>query len=135
MKKNLLPPVFKIIGITVIILPIIILVVARASNIVIRNISAQNQELFWQIVRSVCFTGLLFIILAREKVEDEFVDFCRLTAFRLSVLFGLTAIILNPIPLFDLNDLERSSHLLLIQCIFYILIFYATKKGLIRYEK
>ena len=136
MKKRLLPPVFKLIGITVIILPLIILVVARALNLIIlRDIISQNKELFSQIGRSVFFTGFLLIILAREKVEDEFVDFCRLTAFRFTFVVGLIAVILTPIPFLNTKNIDNSYHLLFTECIFYIIFFYATKKGLIRYEK
>ncbi|HEY6063807.1 MAG TPA: hypothetical protein VIV35_09375, partial [Chitinophagaceae bacterium] len=94
-----------------------------------------DKATFSRLAASVFFTGFLLFILAREKIEDEFADFCRLTAFRLAFLFGLISIILNPIRLFHYNNLESSSLLLLIQCIFYIIIFYAGKKGLIRYEK
>ncbi|HMK27989.1 MAG TPA: hypothetical protein VK483_18305 [Chitinophagaceae bacterium] len=136
MKKRLLPPVFKMVGIAIILLSLIILFLARALNIVfIRDIISHDKELFSQIGRSVFFTGFLFILLAREKVEDEFADFCRLTAFRITFVTGLIAVILNSIPILNNKNIDNSYHFLLIECIFYIIFFYATKKGLIRYEK
>src|SRR5438552_922331 len=136
MKHRSLPPAFKMIGFIIILLTLLIPLALKLFNIVpINKIISADKTLYFQIDRSVFFAGFMLILLAREKIEDEFADFCRLTAFRLTFLFGLFSIIVNPIPLFKNNDLNSSYGLLCIQCIFYIIIFYATKKGLIRYEK
>jgi hypothetical protein len=132
----MLPPVFKMIGLAIILLTFLVPVTLKLLNIaVINKIIVENKELFFQIDRSVFFIGFLLVILAREKVEDEFVNFCRLTAFRITFVTGLIAVILNPIPFLNYNNIDNSYNLLLIECIFYIIFFYATKKGLIRYEK
>ena len=136
MKKKLFPTVFKTIGLSIILLTFLVLLVLKLLDEAAFNKISADKMLFRQIVGSVFFIGFLLIILAREKIEDEFADFCRLTAFRLSFLFGLISVILNSIPFLKINNnLDSSYHLLFIQCIFYLIIFYATKVGLVRYEK
>ena len=134
MKFLMLPPVFKTIGIIVIFMSPLVAIPQGLSTKTFNNFFADNIS-FTRLAVSVFFVGFLLFIMSREKVEDEFADFCRLIAFRTTFMFGVVSIILNPIRLFHYNNLDRSSHLLLIQCIFYIIIFYASKKGLIRYEK
>ena len=136
MKARLLPHVFKKIGLSILLLTFFVAIAVKLLNIAaITKIVSTNKILLSQIERSVFFTGVLLILLAKEKVEDEFIDFCRLTAFRFTFIFGLVGLILNPIPFMNINNLDNSNHLVLIQCIFYLIIFYATKKGLFRYGK
>src|SRR5947209_3447869 len=133
MTSKLLPRAFKIVGIAIIFLTFLIPLTFKLLNEEVFKQFVANKVLFKQIAGSVFLTGFLLFIFAKEKVEDEFADFCRLTAYRYSFIFGLVSVLLYPI--FKNNNLDSSYHLLLLECIFYLIIFYATKKGLIRYEK
>ena len=134
MKFRMLPPVFKIIGIVIILLSSLVLIPGKLNTSFFNQLFADNVS-YSRLAISVFFIGFLLFIMAREKVEDEFTNFCRLMAFRITFMFGVVSIILNPIRLFHLNNLDKSYHLLLIQGVFYIIIFYIVKKGFIRYEK
>ena len=136
MKARLLPHIFKMIGFAIIVIPLIALILAVILNIFnLHDIISHNKQLFKEVGYSVIFTGFFLIISAKEKVEDEFADYCRMVAFRFSFLCGIVSIIFIPIPFMNTNNLDNSYHLLMIECITYLTIFYAAKKGLFRYGK
>ena len=82
MKFRMLPPVFKIIGLALVLFMLVILLTLKLSDKTVFHIFFMDKIPISRLAVSVFFTGFLLFILAREKVEDEFADFCRLTAFR-----------------------------------------------------
>mgnify|MGYP001546770829 CR=1 FL=1 len=86
----------------------------------------KNEELGLNILRGIILFGFLLIILSKEKIEDEFVDSCRLLAFRAAFLFGLVAYIINAIS----NDQPNNPFVVLLtEVLIYLSFFYTFKSG------
>jgi hypothetical protein len=86
----------------------------------------KNNEWGLGILRGAILLGFFLIIMSREKIEDEFIDSCRLLAFRASFLIGLIGYIINSFS----NDQANSPFtILLVEILGYLSFFYTFKSG------
>ena len=92
----------------------------------------KNEELGLNILRGIFLLGLLLIIISKEKIEDEFIDSCRLIAFRTSFMFGILIYITGA---FIFGETKNGFELLLGQILIYFIIFYSLKSGRLRYDE
>ena len=127
MRKRLLPHKAKYYGLVFIFLiPAVIILLKLLIDF------PQNAQLLKGICRGSVIAGFLIIILSREKIEDEFIDFCRLQSFRSAFIIGIIIFIVN--YFFEGQD-KNSFDLLLGQSIFYLITFYGLKSGIVKYDK
>ena len=125
MASYLLPRSFKITGLIVSALAFL----ATIFSGVLQPASWEDSEPRRKIANAVLLLGLLFIILAKEKIEDEFVGFCRLRAFRAALLTGLVYFLLDYTGVFSGNITGSSFGLMLAEMLVYLAVFYLSKPG------
>ena len=127
MKPRMFPRKAKLFGIALILL-------CWVPVILIKKIGwlPKNEELGLNILRGIMLFGFLLIISSKEKIEDEFIDSCRLIAFRVSFIFGICVYIANA---FILGEAKTGFGLLTGQILLYLIIFYSFKSGLIKYDE
>jgi len=126
MKSKLLPHFYKILGISVCFLafitPIIMGMVLELSN-------WELNEPRRQIASTIMLIGLLLFILSKEKIEDEFIDFCRLRAFRAALIAGIIYFLQDAFGTFNGNLANSAFGLLIMEIAVYIVVFYVSKAG------
>lgn len=126
MRSKLLPYPCKIVG-------CLVFLVAFISPIVIGMLQVQNWEQSEprrQIANTIMLIGVLLFILSKEKIEDEFIDFCRLRAFRAAFIAGIIYYLQDAFGTFNGNILNSSFGLLIMELLVYVVIFYVGKAGL-----
>jgi hypothetical protein len=127
MRSKLLPYSCKIVG-------LLIFFLAFMSPIVMGMLHPQSWEQTEpgrQIANTIMLIGLLLFILSKEKIEDEFVDFCRLRAFRAALITGIIYYLQDAFGTFKGNIVSSSFGLLIMELLVYVVIFYVAKAGLI----
>ena len=126
MQSSLLPRSFKITGMVIAVLAFLapILFGMMESN------SWEYGEPRRKIANAALLIGLLLIVLAKEKVEDEFIDFCRLRAFRAALLTGLIYFLLDYLGLFKGTLTGSSFGLMLAETLIYLMVFNLSKSGI-----
>ena len=127
MKPRMLPRKSKFFGIALILLCWVPLLLFKKIGWL-----PKNEELGLNILRGVMLLGLLLIIISKEKIEDEFIDSCRLIAFRISFIFGIGVYITGA---FIFGEGKNGFEVLIGEIIFYLFVFYSLKSGLIKYDK
>jgi hypothetical protein len=80
---------------------------------------------------AVMLIGLFLVILSKEKVEDEFVDYCRLRAFRAALFASIVYFLMDVFGTFSGNLVHSSFGLLMMQIGVYLLVFHIGKSGLV----
>ena len=126
MKQYLFPRKIKYWGLILIILafPLLQLI----NNQVID--SPFNSEISRNVLKAILLAGFLLLILSKEEIEDEFINSCRLLAFKGAFLFSLVAFIVNAIT----GDEPKSSFsIIFIQALVYLSLFYTFKRGVIKW--
>ena len=122
-KPKLLPQYFKIIGLSLIILafaPEVIIVLSKVSILV------PQKELLKLITKTVFILGLLFIALARDKVEDEMTFSIRLNVMAMAFLSAVFIVIIQPfvdILLSGSVDVITGTHIVVVMLIFYLIMY------------
>lgn len=128
MKKNkLFPRKAKYYGIAIILLSWIPLLLLGKLGWL-----PKNNDVGLNIFQGIILLGFLLIIMSQEKIEDEFVDSCRLMAFRISFIFGIGVFITGS---FIFGESKTGFQLLLGEIFIYLIIFYSLKSGLAKYDK
>jgi len=126
MKSRLFPRKFKFVGIILVLFafPLTKLIYNHVIELPLKD------EISMNILKGLVLAGFLLMILSKEKIEDEFIDSCRLLAFRASFLSGLVVYIVNVIT----GDEPTSSfNVLFFQSLLYLSFFYTFKKGVIKW--
>lgn len=126
MESNLLPNSFKLIGVATFGL-------AFLTPIVIGMVSPQSweeTESRRQIAQTFMLLGLSALILSKEKIEDEFINACRLKAFKVAFVAGILYYLQDAFGTYSGALLNSSFYLLVMQIGVYCVIFYLLKSGL-----
>lgn len=126
MKSNLLPNYFKFIGATTFALAFI-------TPIVMGFINQQpwdETESRRQIAQTIMLLGLSAFILSKEKIEDEFINACRLKAFKVAFVSGIIYYLQDAFGTYSGALINSSFYLLVMQIGVYCIIFYILKAGL-----
>ncbi len=130
---TLLPNKFKPIGTIILVLsiPLVFLSVYFFPQI------KDHTGIAKSIVSIIAIIGFALIIFSREKIEDEFIENCRLKAFAMSFVIGIiTYLIYEILNLFDKDATRSVFQSLFNQCIFYVVYFFLLKNNFyIKHEK
>ena len=126
MRSKLLPHPYKFIGLLIFILALIFPIILGALDGSSWDESSQRRH----IAQTAMLVGLLIIILSREKLEDEFIDSCRLRAFRAALIAGIVYFLQDVFGTFGGNLVHSSGGLLLMQTAVYLVVFHLMKSGM-----
>ena len=91
---RLLPNYFKKIGLGVIILTILGGIFYKGSHIVI---STEKKDILKHCVKDLFLIGLVFIVFAKDKIEDELTQLIRMKALIAAFIYGITFMICGDI--------------------------------------
>ena len=127
MKSKLLPHFYKIVGLCVSFLAFIVPIIMGMLN----HQSWDDTEPRRQVANTIMLLGLLLFILSREKTEDEYVNHCRLIAFRAAFIAGIIYFVQDAFGTFGGNLVDSSFGLLVMEIGAYVIVFYISKAGLI----
>ena len=125
MKTKLLPHFYKIIGLSVFSLAFITPIIMG----MLHQQTWEHTEFRRQIANAIMLIGLLLLILSREKTEDEFVDYCRLMAFRTAFIAGIIYFLQDAFGTFKGNLVHSSFGLLVMEIGVYVITFSISKAG------
>ena len=126
MKSNLLPNSFKFLGVTIFALAFLIPIAMGLLNPQPWD-DTENRR---QIAQAIMLVGLLILILSKEKIEDEFINSCRLKAFKVAFIAGIIYFLQDAFGTYNGSLLNSSFYLLIMQIGVYCIIFYVLKAGL-----
>lgn len=88
--KNMgLPNSFKKIGIAIVVLTFVFLIVRKIFDLDIPVLKI--------VVKRITLLGLLLIVLAREKVEDEMIKTIRAQALSMALIMGVVYVLVQPL--------------------------------------
>ena len=125
MKSNLLPNSFKFLGVTIFALAFLIPIAMGLLNPQPWD-DTENRR---QIAQAIMLVGLLILILSKEKIEDEFINSCRLKAFKVAFIAGIIYFLQDAFGTYNGNLLNSSFYLLVMQIGVYCIVFYVLKAG------
>jgi len=94
---QLLPSYFRWIGVLIIILPILVLIIAKLANI---ELFTSHKEIAKIFCGDFIILGLFLIALTKDKIEDELTLLIRVKAMAISFIITIAYVILQPV--FDL---------------------------------
>jgi hypothetical protein len=126
MQSRLLPRAYKIVGLTLFSLAFLVPIILGLVN----QEPWEQTAFRRQVANSIMLFGLLLFMLSREKVEDEFVDFCRLRAFRTALIAGVIYFLQDAFGTLGGNLVNSSFGVLIMQIAVYVVMFYVLKAGL-----
>jgi len=131
MKLQLLPNYFKKVALMIMVILVLFTAIVKLGHL---NVSVSFCKSFARV--SAILAGFL-LIMAKEKIEDEYVQSIRLNAVAFSFIFGIIIYIIDESHLLDfISSKPYDTFGLIFQEIFmYILWFYLLKLGVIRFEK
>jgi hypothetical protein len=125
---QLLPNYFRWIGLIITLLPILFLIIARSLN---NELFQAHKETIKIFSINVFILGLLFIVLTKDKIEDEMTMLLRLRAMAFIFIVAVIYVITQPLIDWIWNDtfsILNSRHLVVIMLISYIIYFFILKK-------
>ena len=126
MQTKLLPVKFKLIG-------IIVAIAAFAIPIILGIVNPEpweNTHMRRLIAQSIILLGLLFIILSRERTEDEFIAHCRVRAAASAFVFGIVYYIITSLMAFkNVESVYSAFRVLICEGMFYLLMFHLLLRG------
>jgi hypothetical protein len=128
-KIVLLPTYFKIIGIVVMILAFVPAVIVMLMNI---EIIQSQKELFKVMTLNVLILGLFFIVMAKDKVEDEMTFVIRLKAMAWTFSWAVLYVIVKSLVDLFLKDLPQDlsgQQVVLTMLFVYLIMYYVKKRG------
>ena len=125
MKSNLLPNSFKFLGVTIFALAFLIPIAMGLLNPQPWD-DTENRR---QIAQAIMLVGLLILILSKERIEDEFINSCRLKAFKVAFIAGIIYFLQDAFGTYNGSLLNSSFYLLVMQIGVYCIIFYVLKAG------
>jgi hypothetical protein len=124
---KLLPHKFKTIGILAFVIVILAMI---GLKLLLPDFVKENKEQLKPLLKSVLILTLLITILSKEKVEDEFINHCRLRAFTFSflcsVLTGVFSIFWSGESLLDSSGFQ----IICTQVFTYLFFFSITKSSI-----
>jgi hypothetical protein len=125
-KARLLPKSFKLVGIGIIILFVLVPLTLGIFQLV-----PGKGPWLKHLVKSGLLLGLLIFALTNEKSEDEFVTNCRLKEASTAFFFAIFAYMANEILiLFKIQQFSYSAfHVFIMELIFYLLSFHLAIRG------
>lgn len=126
MKSNLLPNSFKFIGATTFVLAFLVPIILGYFD----PQSWDETEGHRQIAQTIMLLGLSAFILSKEKIEDEFINACRLKAFKVAFVSGIIYFLQDAFGTYSGALLNSSFYLLMMQILVYCVVFYLLKSGL-----
>jgi len=126
MQSRLLPRAYKIVGMIIASLAFITPIIAG----MLHAVTWEQSEPRRKIANSIVLIGLMLIVLAKEKVEDEFMNYCRLNAFRAALLAGVIYFILDYAGIFKGSIVSTSFGLILSEILVYLMVFHIQKLGI-----
>ncbi len=118
LKMNLLNSKFKLVGLSIIILTILIIIIPKLFSFDVKE-KFQNGK---SIVQVLIIFGMFLIIISKNKIEDERIVLLRLRAFFYSFIFAIITALLNLIFKLEIYNSEFS--LIFKMCIIYLSYFY-----------
>jgi hypothetical protein len=128
-EPKLFPPVFKIVGVILIILAFLPLIFIKSSNWM-----DDQKELMLILIFNAIILGLLFVAWSKDRFEDEMTISIRLKAMSLSFIFGVFYTVFMPVLEYSFAILYdepvvvfSSQHLVISMLIFYLIIYYIQK--------
>lgn len=123
---KLLPNKYKFIGTVILVLSIPLIILLMYFVPVIKNTTGLAKS----IVSIIAIIGFALIIFSKEKIEDEFIEHCRLKAFAVSFSVGITTFIVFEIAsILDKEAGKTIFQALFNQCLFYIVHFFLLKNN------
>ncbi len=126
MQTKLLPVKFKLIGIIVAIAAFVILIIFGMVN----PEPWENTHLRRLIAQTIILLGLLFIVLSREKIEDEFIGHCRAKAAVAAFIFGIVFYIITSFMAFkNIETVNSAFRVLISEGMFYLIMFHWYLRG------
>lgn len=126
MNTILIPRQYKWIGLAVFLLSFVGLIVIG----MLYPETWEQSEPRRKIASVLMLIGLLLLVLSKERVEDEFINDCRLRAFRTAFLAGIIYFILDSADLLQGAVIKSSFGLLIFEIGIYLIMFYISKTGL-----
>jgi hypothetical protein len=132
MKFNPIPNYFKKIALGIILLVIAFLIIVKLYNL---NLSRTTIKSIAKV--SIALAGFFFII-AKEKIEDEFIQSVRLTAYALAFGFFIVLYIIDESHMLDFIGSDNTPDAFKYICnsiLMYIIYFYLSKYGIIKRGK
>ena len=127
MKSMLLPGSYKIVGLIIFILAFLVPILMGIKN----PQSWEETESRRQVANAIMLIGLSLVLFSKEKIEDEFISFCRLRAFRVAFIAGIIYFLQDTFGTFNGNILHSSFGLIIMEIGVYLIVFYISKSGLI----
>ena len=125
MRSKLLPHPYKIIGLVLFLLAFLVPLILGFLNTQSWDEASPRR----QVAQTAMLIGLFIMILSREKIEDEFVDHCRLRAFRAALFASIVYFLMDVFGTFSGNLQNNSFGLLMMQIGVYVLVFQIGKSG------
>lgn len=126
MRSALLPHKYKLIGLALFLLAFLVpIIIGFFDSQTWEETSSRRLA-----AHALMLIGLFVMILSREKVEDEFIDYCRLRAFRAALFASIIYFLMDVFETFSGNLVHSSFGLLLMQIGIYVLVFHIGKSGL-----
>jgi hypothetical protein len=123
---KLLPNKYKLIGTIILILSIPLIILLMYFVPVIKTTTGLAKS----IVSIIAIIGFALIIFSKEKIEDEFIEHCRLKAFAVSFSIGITTFIVFEIAsILDKEAGQTIFQALFNQCLFYVVYFFLLKNN------
>jgi ABC-type Fe3+-siderophore transport system permease subunit len=93
-KPKLFPRYFKIIGIFVLLMAIVVIIVDKTMS---PQIILANRTLYKISVLNVIILGLFFIAWSKNKIEDEMIYAIRIRSMATSLLAGVVFLFIDPL--------------------------------------
>lgn len=133
MRLHLLPAYFKRIGL----ISILISVTGVISlNIFIPKYIDEYKTILEPISQSLIIIGLLLIVLSKGKIEDEYIDNCRLKAFAFAFIATSVNGIFHITRFIESSSITSSAfNIISTQLLLYLAMFYFLKSGIIKFNR
>jgi hypothetical protein len=124
---GLLPNYFKTIGIVIMLLTFVPIVVVIVMKIELAQVQKETLKI---LAMDFFILGLLFVALAKDKIEDEMTVYVRLKSMAFTFSWAVLYVIIKSVIdlIFKISTGDLSSQQLVITMLFVYLIMYFFKK-------
>ena len=126
---GLLPHSFKKIGLLVMALAILI---PLALMLTFPAVLKENKEIGRLVSMNAIILGLLFIAIAREKIEDERTIMIRMKTMSFTFVWGVLMVVIQPFInlLFKDDSMVKADSIVFSMLFFYLLVYSWQKKAI-----
>lgn len=125
MRSNLLPNSFKLLGVAIFTLAFVVPIVMGMMH----TQPWEETETRRHVAQTLMMVGVLIFILSKDKIEDEFVNACRLKAFKVAFIAGFVYFLQDAFGTYKGALMNSSFYLLMMQSLVYCVVFYIQKAG------